>query len=75
MATRTTTTTVSFSSPFMLPSLGEPQAAGECRIDTDEESHGSHGAASARSFICLESGRERRRIRWQSTLQTSKPRS
>jgi hypothetical protein len=38
MASRTTTTTVSFSSPFMLPGFDAPQAPGNYRVDTDEES-------------------------------------
>jgi hypothetical protein len=34
---RTTQTTISFSSPFMLPGFEAPQPAGDYRVDVDEE--------------------------------------
>jgi hypothetical protein len=37
MATRTTKSTLSFRSPFMLPELDEAQPAGDYVLDTDEE--------------------------------------
>ncbi|WP_274630904.1 hypothetical protein [Arvimicrobium flavum] len=37
MTSRTTQTVVRFSFPFSLLGLGEPQAAGEYRVDHDEE--------------------------------------
>lgn len=37
MTTRTTQTIVRFSSPFLLPGFDAPQAAGEYRVDMDEE--------------------------------------
>lgn len=37
MNTRTTETTIRFTLPFLLPGHGEPQPAGEYRVDTHEE--------------------------------------
>lgn len=37
MSTRTTQTTVRFSSAFVLPGFDTPQPAGEYRVDHDEE--------------------------------------
>ena len=37
MASRTTQTVVHFSSAFRLPGFGEPQPAGDYRVDHDEE--------------------------------------
>lgn len=38
MVTRTTSTTVRFSAPFLLSGFDSPQPAGEYRVDHDEES-------------------------------------
>ena len=37
MTTRTTRSTLSFRSPFLLPELDEMQPAGDYLVDTDEE--------------------------------------
>lgn len=37
MTTRTTQSTVSFSSPFLLPGFDTPQPAGDYLVDHDEE--------------------------------------